>query len=124
MFDRTMTNLGYPFSIDQNGRTETVEEDRHIRQLIEQVLFTVPSERVNRPAFGTPINQLVFAPNSSELATATQVLIQGSLQQWLGNIIRVESVEVESEESTMHVTIRYVVTRTQQRRIEAFSREI
>ena len=124
MFDGKMTNVGYPFSIDQNGRTETVEEDRHIRQLIEQVLFTVPGERVNRLTFGTPINQLVFAPNSSELATATQVLIQGSLQQWLGNVIRIESVEVQSEESTMRVTIRYIVTRTQQRRIETFSREI
>lgn len=119
-----MTNLSYPFSIDRNGRTGTVEEDRHIRQLIEQVLFTVPGERVNRPTFGTPINQLVFAPNSSEIATASQVLIQGSLQQWLDNIIRVESVEVDSEESTMRVTIQYVVTRTQQRRIETFSKEI
>jgi uncharacterized protein len=124
VFDGKMTNLSYPFSIDRNGRTGTVEEDRHIRQLIEQVLFTVPGERVNRPTFGTPINQLVFAPNSSEIATASQVLIQGSLQQWLGNIIRVESVEVDSEESTMRVTIQYVVTRTQQRRIETFSKEI
>jgi phage baseplate assembly protein W len=124
VFDGKMTNLSYPFSIDRNGRTGTVEEDRHIRQLIEQVLFTVPGERVNRPTFGTPINQLVFAPNSSEIATASQVLIQGSLQQWLDNIIRVESVEVDSEESTMRVTIQYVVTRTQQRRIETFSKEI
>jgi phage baseplate assembly protein W len=100
------------------------EEEQHVRQLIEQVLFTIQGERVNRPTFGTNINQLVFAPNSDELATATQFLVQGALQQWLGDLINVESVKVESEESTLRVSIEYSIRRNQERRTQTFTREI
>ncbi len=115
----------YPFKIGKDGRTAiNIDEEEHIRQLIEQVLFTAPGERVNRPTFGTGINQLVFAPNSPELAATIQFLIQGALQQWLGDLIMVESVEAESQESTLHVSIQYVVRRDQQRHRQVFSREV
>ena len=71
-------------------------DDDHIRDLIEQVLFTAPGERVNRPTFGSGLMQLVFAPNSDELATATQFLVQGALQQWLGDVVQVEAVAVSA----------------------------
>ena len=117
--------FNYPFIINQNGRTATtVGEEDHIRQLIEQVLFTVQGERVNRPTFGTNINQLVFAPNSDELATATQFLVQGALQQWLADLIQVESVKTESKESTLRVSIEYIIRRNQERRTQTFSREV
>ena len=74
----------YPFRIDERGRTATVSEELHIRQLIEQVLFTAQGERVNRPNFGSGINELVFAPNNDELATATQFLVQGALPTVVG----------------------------------------
>jgi Baseplate wedge protein gp25 len=64
--------------------------------MIEQILFTDLGERVNRPTFGSGINQLVFAPNSNELAAATQLLVQGALQQWLADLIHVESVAVKN----------------------------
>jgi phage baseplate assembly protein W len=88
-----------------------------VRDLIEQVLFTSPGERVNRPAFGTGLRQLVFAPNGDELATATQFLVQGALQQWLGELIRVESVEVSSEDAALRVKVQYVSLRDQQRHV-------
>lgn len=116
--------FNYPFKIDRNGVTASVDEEKHIKHLIEQVLFTAIGERVNRPNFGSGINQLAFAPNSNELATATQFLVQGALQQWLGDIIVVESVEVKSEESTLFVTIQYTIRKNQQRHIVTFSREI
>lgn len=114
--------IDYPFHIDGRGRTATSDHDKHIRDLIEQVLFTAPGERVNRPDFGTGLQQLVFAPNSDELATATQFLVQGALQQWLGDLIQVEAVQVQSEEATLHVTVQYLVRRDQQRRVAAFER--
>lgn len=114
--------FSYPFRIDKNGRTATANDEEHIRQLIEQVLFTAQGERVNRPTFGSGINQLLFAPNSDELATATQFLIQGALQQWLGDLIIVESVDVRSEESTLAVSIQYIVRRDQQRHVQTFMR--
>jgi len=114
--------IDYPFHIDGRRCTATANEDEHIRDMIEQVLFTSPGERVNRPTFGTGLMKLVFAPNSPELATATQFLIQGALQQWLGDKILVEAVNVESSESALTVTVRYMIRRNQQRQVSQFTR--
>ena len=73
------------------------------------MLFTAPGERVNRPDFGSGLLQLVFAPNSDELAATTQVLVQGALQQWLGDLISVEEVQVEAVDATLTVIVRYIV---------------
>jgi Bacteriophage baseplate protein W len=115
-----MTEYSFPFGIDGQGRTARTGEADHIKQLVRQVLFTALGERVNRPTFGSGLNQLVFVPNSSELASATQYLVQGALQQWLGNLIHVESVKVKNEESTLHVVVQYIVRRTQQRVLAEF----
>lgn len=110
-------NIAYPYAIDGSGRTAQPDDDEHIRQMIEQLLFTAPGERVNRPTFGTGLRQLVFAPNSPELATATEFMVQGALQEFLGELIRVEAVDVASEEATLRVTVQYIVQRTQQRQV-------
>jgi phage baseplate assembly protein W len=115
----------YPFKIDSRGHTAVANEEDHIRQLIEQVLFTIIGERVNRPTFGTTINQLVFAPNSDELATSTQFIVQGSLQQWLGELIQVLSVETKGQDSSLYVSIKYTIhKKDQQVQIAEFSREV
>ena len=114
--------LGYPYGFDAQGRTAQAAGDDHIRDLIEQVLFTSPGERVNRPTFGTGLAQLLFAPTSPELATATQFLVQGALQQWLGDLIKFTGVQVESVDSTVTVTVQYVVLATQQRMSAEFTR--
>ncbi|MDM0035621.1 GPW/gp25 family protein [Variovorax sp. J22P271] len=114
--------LDYPYGFDAQGRTAQAAGDDHIRDLIEQVLFTAPGERVNRPTFGTGLAQLLFAPTSPELATATQFLVQGALQQWLGDLIKFTGVQVESVESTVTVTVQYVVLATQQRMSAEFTR--
>jgi len=99
--------LDFPFHIDGRGRSAETEEDDHIRDMIMQVLFTDPGERVNRPDFGCGLKQLVFMPNSDALATATQFLIQGSLQRWLEAVIQVEAVEVEAVDSELRVSLVY-----------------
>jgi Bacteriophage baseplate protein W len=114
-------DLDFPYHFDLRGRTGTAGRDDHIRDLIEQVLFTTPGERANRPTFGCGLLQLVFAPNSVELAATTQFLVQGALQQWLGDLIQVERVEVESEDSTLRVRVSYLVRRTQAREVAEFS---
>lgn len=119
-----MMQIDHPFHIDGRGRIAQTDQDAHIRDLIEQVLFTAPGERVNRPTFGSGLLQLVFAPNSDELATATQFLVQGALQQWLGELIQVEAVQVESSDSTLEVTVQYLVRRRQERQVARFSRQL
>ena len=81
--------LDYPYQFDRSGWTATTDDEDHIRDLIEQVLFTAPGERVNRPTSAAACCSLVFAPNSDTLASATQFLVQGALQQWLGDLIQV-----------------------------------
>ena len=114
--------IDYPLHFDHRGRTAATSEDEHIRDLIEQVLFTTPGERVNRPTFGSGVLQLVFAPNSDALSTATQMTVQGALLQWLGDLILVEAVDVENEDSMLRVTVRYVIRRSQQRHTAQFER--
>lgn len=114
--------IDYPFRFDGRGRTAETHGDDHIRDLIEQVLFTTPGERVNRLNFGCGLLRLVFAPNSDELGAATQYLVQGSLQQWLGDLIQVDDVRVESEDAKLLVTVQYTIHRTQQQQTEQFTR--
>jgi uncharacterized protein len=115
-------NIDYPFHFDNRGRTTTTGDDDHIRDMIEQFLFTNPGERVNRPDFGSGLLQMVFAPNSPELAAALQFTVQAGLQQWLGDVIEVQALEVTSEEATLRVLVQYVVRRTGERRAETFER--
>lgn len=115
-------DVDFPFHFDGRGRTAEAGPDDHIRQLVEQVLFTSPGERVNRPTFGCGLLQLVFAPNSEELAAATQFLVQGALQQWLGDLIEVREVAVESAGERLGVTVEYVVRRTGERVNASFVR--
>ena len=118
----TETRPDFPFRIDGRGRSARTSRDDHIRDLVEQVLFTTPGERVNRPTFGCGLLQLVFEPNSEPLALAVKATVQASLQQWLGDLIVVESVQVENEDSTLRVTIQYVIRRTQTRTTADFVR--
>jgi uncharacterized protein len=118
-----MTQFDFPFHFDDTGRTATTDHDAHIRNLIEQVLFTSPGERVNRPTFGSGLMQLVFAPNSEQLTSAAQFTVQSALQQWLGDLIQVESVQVQSMDATLRITVDYIVRRSQGRRVAEFTRE-
>jgi phage baseplate assembly protein W len=99
--------LDYPFHVDRRGRSASTSLDAHIRDLIYQVLFTAPGERVNRPDFGSGIRRLVFMGNSDPLATATQFLVQGSLQRWLGDLIALERVTVLNQDERLVVEVVY-----------------
>ena len=114
--------IDFPFRFDGRGRTGLTDQDDHIRDMIEQFLFTAPGERVNRPDFGSGLLQLVFAPNSPELAAALQFTIQAGLQRWLGDVIEVQAVEVISAEATLSVGVKYQVRRTQETRVATFTR--
>jgi uncharacterized protein len=101
-------HFGFPPRFDAGGRTASATDEQYLRGLIEAVLFTRPGERMNRPDFGSGVHGLVFAASGDELAQATQAVVHGSLQRWLGELIRVEDVSVVAAESTLNVTITYV----------------
>jgi uncharacterized protein len=116
--------INYPLQIDGRGRIAEANTESHIHQLIEQVLLTGPGERVNRPDFGSGLQQLLFAPNNNELAAVTQLLVQGALEQWLGDLIKVEAVDIETIESKLEITIQYILRRNQERQVAQFTREV
>jgi uncharacterized protein len=113
-------NLKYPYGFDNSGHTAQTDLPGHIRDMIEQILLTSPGERVNRPTFGCGVMQLVFAPNSDALAATQQQVIQAALQQWLSDLIRVNSVEVTARDSTLLITITYTIIQSQQQQTQQF----
>jgi len=117
-------NVDFPYRVDGRGRTADTGADDHIRDLIEQVLFTAPGERVMRPEFGSGLLALVFEPGGPELVATTQHVVQGALQQELGSLIAVDSVQVAQDEGTLTVSVSYVLLQNQQRSQASFSRSV
>ena len=115
-------NIKFPLQFDHRGRTAESSDADHIREMIEQVLFTSPGERVNRPEFGCGIMQQIFAPNSDQMAAALQASIQASLNRWLGDLIEVQGLNVETDDSTLSVELQYMVIRTGDPRLDTFER--
>src|SRR5512143_718328 len=113
-------NIDFPFHFDSRGKTAETGDDDHIRDMIEQFLLTSPGERVNRPDFGSGLLQMVFAPNSPELAAALQHTIQSGLQRWMGDLIEVQSLEVSRNESALRVLVKYVIRRSGELRQDSF----
>jgi len=113
-------NIAFPYAFDATGHTAQADPLSHVGDMIEQILFTSPGERVNRPTFGSGTAQLVFASNSDVLAAAQQQAIQAGLQQWLSDVVQVQSVTVTAEESTLQVTVTYTVIRSQQQQTQQF----
>ena len=112
--------LAVPFQMDGSGRTATTALEQHVRDLIYQVLFTSPGERVNRPDFGCGLKSLLFMPNDDTLATATQVLVKGALQQWLETEIQVERVDVRAVDAQLVIAVAYSLRATGERRVDQF----
>ncbi|MFF6839507.1 GPW/gp25 family protein [Streptomyces tanashiensis] len=112
--------IDHPYDIDGSGRTATTGPDDHVRDMIEQLLLTSPGERVMRPDFGAGLLQLVFEPGGPEAAATTQYLVQSALERHLGQVLTADRVEVEAVDSTLLITVSYVVLRTRTREVATF----
>jgi uncharacterized protein len=117
-------NLDFPYHFDARGRTAAIDDAGHIRDMVEQLLFTNPGERVNRPDFGSGILQLVFAPNSPEIAAALQFTMQAALDRFLGDLIEVRRLDVISQDAKLTVDLSYAIRRTGEQRDETLIRSL
>ena len=116
-------DLSFPFTLDASrGSTGLAAgyED-HVRDLIEQALFTNPGERVNRPDFGAGLMRAVFMPEGDQALGTLRAVVQANLQRWLGQVIAVEGVDLQTADSTMNVVVTYRILATGARRVEQFS---
>ncbi len=116
-------NIDYPLHFDSLGHTAATDDAGHVRDMIEQFLFTNPGERVNHPDFGSGLMHLVFSPNSPELAAALQFTVQAGLQRWLGDVVDVQKLEVDSRDSTLRVAVSYALKGSPDVRTATFTRE-
>ncbi len=117
-------NIAFPYHIDGRGRSAESDNDGHIREMIEQFIFTNPGERLNRPDFGSGLQQLIYTTNRPELASALQFTIQAGLNRWLGDLIELRSLEVLNDGAELHITLSYVVRRTNEVRTSQLTRRI
>ncbi|MBC8488708.1 MAG: GPW/gp25 family protein [Bacteroidetes bacterium] len=116
--DYNNTSIYYPLSID-SGLGKLAEEntyEEYVRQLIIQVLFTNPGERVNRPDFGCGIKRMVFAPNSELTASLLQVTILQSLQKWLNQLIEVQEVKATPVDEKLEIHLVYILKINRERK--------
>jgi uncharacterized protein len=114
-------NANFPYQFDGRGRTAEAAAGDYVTQLVEQVLFTSPGERVNQPDFGSGLLQLPFAPNSQEMAAATQFAVQGALQKWLSGYVKVQSVTASVQDSLLTVTVSYSLLNTDVTQVQTFT---
>lgn len=108
--------LAFPISVGAGGSLATHGPDEHLRDLVLQVLFTEPGERINLPEFGCGVKRLVFGANSDILRATAQFLITHNLQRWLGDRIDVSQVRVDNaagQEEALEIEIEYTVRQTQ-----------
>src|SRR5215472_13460654 len=113
-------NVNFPYQFDGRGRTQDPQQD-YVRQLVEQVLFTSPGERVNLPDFGSGLLQLPFTPNSMEMAAATQFAVQAALQKWLSNYVKVQSVTATAQDEKLIVVVTYSMLNSDVTQVQTFT---
>jgi phage baseplate assembly protein W len=111
------TSIAYPIAVDAPlGRLlEQRDYATHAQDLIKQVLFTSPGERICRPDFGCGVKRMVFAPNSEVAASLAQVTVTQALQQWLSSVITVNAVTVTAVDEVLQIQIVYVLNARQER---------
>lgn len=117
-------DIDFPLHLDSRGRTAGADIDEHVRDMIEQLLFTNHGERVNRPDFGSGALQLVFAPNSLELAATVQFTLQAALQMWLGDVIDIGDLTVQADDARLVIELSYVVKASGEASRATFARSV
>lgn len=117
-------SLYFPFQVSDLGLPRTAPRSTAIRQQLEQLLFTMPKERVNRPDFGIGVQRLVFAGASPETAAATEYVIGVSIRKFMGDVVRLDGVRVTVEDATLFIDILYAELDTGAEQVESFSRPL
>lgn len=99
--------VSFPLRLDGYGRSATVPTDMAVRELLAELLFTSPGERLNRPQLGCGLIELIFDASTDELRAATQFQVTATIQQWLGDVLTVAGVEIRSSGAAIEVTVKY-----------------
>lgn len=117
-------NLAFPFRISSDGRPERVDRRTTLRHQLEQLLFTLPGTRVNRPEFGCGVQRLVFEGADIEAAATAEYLISTSIRRYLGELVSLDTVRVSVDDSTLYIDILYTRLETATEEAMSFQRPL
>jgi Bacteriophage baseplate protein W len=119
-------SLFFPFQIGDLGTPMTAPRTQAVRHQLEQLLFTLPGERVNRPTFGCGVQRLVFGGCSPESAAAAEYVIRLNVQEFLADVVQVDAVKVSAspDDAALFVDILYTLKETGEERAETFRRTL
>lgn len=113
--------MAFPFQMGADG-AKSVTRFAHIRDQVEQVLFTSPGERVFRPEFGFGARRHVFEPNAAGLWEYAQNRLYGALAEALTGEVDPKTIQVsvgqgDNAPEVLLVRIRYVIAALQKEEI-------
>lgn len=116
-------HLAFPFRVGTDGRTVSPASlDEHIRGEILQLLLTNAGERPFLPSLGGNLRRLVFQGNDDVSAGLAKSNISQALSYWLGHRVKVLSLDVDNQDSTLAIDLSYQVIDTGQQRRVRFER--
>jgi hypothetical protein len=85
--------MRFPLTVGSDG-TAVASRLEHVRQIIEQILFTNPGERWFRHEFGVGAVALVFEPNALPLWEVTRKRMTAALTDALAGEVDPKTIEV------------------------------
>ena len=100
--------MSFPLRIGEQGN-EVSSRQQHVREQIEQILYTNPAERWYRPDFGIGARALVFEPNQQTLWELVKNRLLATLAEALKGEVMAESlvVDVQGENEQLKIFISY-----------------
>jgi len=107
------TFKGLAFKTGAKSFPENVEDAALIRQSILNILLTERGERLMRPTFGSGLLSRVFNNNDPILESVLQAEVFTAIGKWEPRAI-VQGVETERNDSTVTVTVSFVVASTRE----------
>lgn len=116
--------LRFPFGIADRGAARSVPREEQIGQQLEQLLFTIAGERVDRPAFGCGVQRLVFEGASPTSAATAEYTISINIRRYMTDIIILDAVRVTTDDTTLYVDILYTIVETMEERAFSASRPL
>ena len=112
MAEKGFTGISFPFRIGVKGGVVTsttgVMDVQHIVEAMTQILCTRPMERCMEYHFKSEIDSSVFEPNDVSIKTLLAYQVRQALSE-LEDRIRVKSVDITSEGSSVIAVINYTV---------------
>ena len=108
--------LPFPLVLSPGGGLAVAGLHDSVRAMLEQILFTNPGERVNRPTFGVGVQRYIFAPNSPFIASEIRVALEENVYEHLGRNVRILNLDVtpgdSDSDAALHIHIDFEIIGT------------